>query len=181
MTSMDSTRCRGQGSWRIVPVPQADKKTCWLACYKMLYQVNDMTLSELEEKLKGAKIDITGKLADDKQKDAADALGLTCAKGTSITSYKGLKNMIDNNGVMKVGVYWEENHAILVTGYDSVSESFGFINPWMFEPGGGAQDVKERWSPYANLKERAWKRAARRPRRWCSTGRGRLARRRHLA
>jgi hypothetical protein len=84
---------------------------------------------------------------------ARPALGLKCAKGTSITSYKGLKNMIDNNGVMKVGVFWEENHAILVTGYDSVSESFGFINPWMFDPGGGTQDVKERWSPYAALKQ----------------------------
>jgi hypothetical protein len=161
-------KCRGQGSWRITPEPQADKETCWLACYKMLYQVMDEPVSDVERKLKDAGIDITTTLPDDKQIVAADALGLKWTYGTTISSYEALVDMINNYGVLKVSVFWggRTAHAIVVTGYEErlrgeksspvPSEgmpNFGFINPWMFDQGDNAQDVKERWSGYPVLKK----------------------------
>src|SRR6185369_2228128 len=100
-------RLRGQGAHRIRPIPQTNNSTCWIACYQMIYQVEDYSTFEVVPKLQSAKIDTNTTLPQSKYVDAADALNLKCVSPSYLLNMDTAVWAIGQYGVMKLSIEQE--------------------------------------------------------------------------
>jgi hypothetical protein len=122
----------------------------------MLYTWRGKNAADVETKLKAAGIDTTASLDDVKLCAVAKALELLPMTYFEIMTIDTLRFRILAHGPLKVSVKFNGKHSIVVTGVDPDKKQFGFIDPWQFDPGDGADGtaaVKERWSPFPVLEK----------------------------
>src|SRR5262245_43599995 len=121
---------------------QASQMECWLACYTMLLQQKDpsITTSAVEAKLKAggftAVADCKRRGLDDSQlKATAAALGLGYALPGVALAPAGIRTRLHNYGAVWLaaalqseGKRWK--HVILVLGLDEDRDQVYIVNPW---------------------------------------------------
>jgi papain like cysteine protease AvrRpt2 len=126
---------------------QATFEQCWLASYKMMLKFMKRSENEVEDKLRGAGINVddakTQGLLDTEYKKAADALGLTAWAGSPFndkpTWYDiGLSDGAEaflaelEKGPLWVSRYVEKGsyHIVVAVGYNDSEERVIYNNPF---------------------------------------------------
>jgi hypothetical protein len=139
-------RLRGQGAYKIRPIPQTDNATCWIAAYQMLYQVEEYSTYDVIPKLQAAGLNTNTTLSQKNYVAAADALNLTCVSPGLLLDMGSAVNAIGMYGVMKLSIEQDDGtaHAIILVGVDPDANQAGIINPW-WDDEYTKGDVKENW------------------------------------
>jgi hypothetical protein len=124
---------------------QANFKQCWLASYGMLFRFHKLSSNSIEDKLRGAGIDVADAknagLLDTQFKKAGEALGLKCWSGTVYKAEQGFWDVGLSDGceafleLLKVGPLWVSwyvepgtYHIVLVKGYEDTSKGHILYN-----------------------------------------------------
>ena len=124
---------------------QATFQQCWLASYRMLYRFHKFNTNSIEDKLRGAGIDVEDAkkegMLDTQFKEAAGALGLAGWSGTIFKKEAGFFDIGLTDGceafleVLKKGPLWVSRyikkgsyHIVLATGYEDTDKGHIIYN-----------------------------------------------------
>jgi Papain-like cysteine protease AvrRpt2 len=117
----------------MIPRPQATAATCWLTCYRMMYECRGLDPATIGPKLKSGGVDIdaavTGGLDRTDFMKAAVALGLKpWGGGQSWTTFQ-FKTWLAVSPVWIAGCWHPSSpHIVILTG--ASDDQVEFIDPW---------------------------------------------------
>lgn len=126
----------------VTPIAQPTSKTCWLACYQMLYKSKNKKTSEIEPKLRKALGDATYDsicndtgLLDEHLQKATAALGLFGLTKKHLSDITNVDDHLRKSGaIMCTGTFSFGKvtglHAVVICGIDLDRKTLTMIDPY---------------------------------------------------
>ena len=126
----------------VTPIPQPTSKTCWLACYQMLFKFVKQPLPDIDSKLTTAFgatvydsiVNETG-LLDEHLMRAAGALGFSGMPKSVLADFDKFTNYLRLSGpLMCTGTFSFRKvtglHAVIICGYNTDFKTLTMIDPY---------------------------------------------------
>ena len=127
---------------KVTPMAQPTSKTCWLACYRMLFQSKGKDIKEIEPKLRKAFGDSTYEsilnstgLLDEHLSKATAALGLYGLTKQHLSDITNVDDHLRKSGaIMCTGTFSFGKvtglHAVIICGIDLDRKTLTMIDPY---------------------------------------------------